>query len=649
MKNRKRSSERVYLIGGIFSLTGHLAWLGIYKKKAAELKIKLINEKGGINGKKLKLVYFDDRSSPQIATMLVERLILREKVLAIVGTSSVPLSLAVAKIANRYKVPCFVNSGYLIDPYRDIFVFNTAHRSEIAILKGLQYFSECGIKRVGFLMPIGPLGDVGSYLGRLVAKILKIEIVAEERFELNPEEIKVCISRLISFHPHALFSFVTGFPAFWVAKTLRDMGLCLPLLLSHGNASPSFFRSVKHLNNPIFVPTGKTMIIEYLPEGDSSKNIILEFNKYHKAYFGEPANYHSAEVADAIDLICEALRTGATNPEEVKEAVEGLKGFVGMQGVYTFSENDHYGTCVTDIMLLKIQDGEIQIQKVPLLKYDLSKEFVERQTNIFRNKVTYTLFSNILITKEYINQKDKDEIERISSWDYLRLKEEFFEALYKGEEIKARILLDEILVYFYKIEDLELLRAITLEMAFGFMEVIRRISDENSLRSFRVNLLRSLIRTNEKKEFLKTIIDLYNYSLSLSQKGKKSQDLIFRLIFLIKENLHENLKVSTIARRIGISPSYLVHRVKKEYGFTVKELMIKLKVHKALTLLAFSNQSIGEIAHELGFSDQGHFTKVFKKYTKMTPRVFRENLPGSYIRLKSMLEQLIPTTDYHMN
>ena len=55
--------------------------------------------------------------------------------------------------------PAFVNSGYAIDPATDLFVFNTAHKTEFAIACSFQYFVERGMNKLALLMPEGPLGD----------------------------------------------------------------------------------------------------------------------------------------------------------------------------------------------------------------------------------------------------------------------------------------------------------------------------------------------------------------------------------------------------------------------------------------------------------------------------------------------------------
>ena len=77
-----------YKIGVILPLTGYLSWLGEYMKKGAELKVEMINKAGGVNGRPLELIIYDDQSSPETATRVAQRLISTDGVIALQGTGS---------------------------------------------------------------------------------------------------------------------------------------------------------------------------------------------------------------------------------------------------------------------------------------------------------------------------------------------------------------------------------------------------------------------------------------------------------------------------------------------------------------------------------------------------------------------------------
>lgn len=351
-------------IGGIFSLTGYLSWLGEYKKKAAELKVEMINQAGGVNGQQLELISYDDNSSPEQAAKVAQRLISKDEVVAMAGTASVPLSGAVASMANRYKIPTIINSGYAVDTSKDPYLFNTSHKTDFAVITAYKVFKKKGIKKLALLMPIGPLGEIGGTAARKYAAEYGITIVGEEKFDVKAADVTAQLAKIRNMNPQAIFAFVTGEPAALIGRNMDQLNFKVPLLVSHGNANPGFLKLVSNVRTEMLVPSGKVMKPEALPDSDPTKKVIVEFNKRHIAKYKEPANYFSAELADAIALIAEGLRTtGNTDPVKLRAAIENIKNFVGMQGIYTFTAKDHHGTRPEDMILLTVKAGKWEVPR----------------------------------------------------------------------------------------------------------------------------------------------------------------------------------------------------------------------------------------------------------------------------------------------
>ena len=85
-------------IGLMTSTVGRYAGMGSEQKEGALMAIDFINERGGINGRKLKAVFVDDEGDPQKAAMLARKLIGEDKVVAIAGPTSVAATHAVGEI-----------------------------------------------------------------------------------------------------------------------------------------------------------------------------------------------------------------------------------------------------------------------------------------------------------------------------------------------------------------------------------------------------------------------------------------------------------------------------------------------------------------------------------------------------------------------
>lgn len=94
-------------------------------------------------------------------------------------------------------------------------------------------------------------------------------------------------------------------------------------------------------------------------------------------------------------------------------------------------------------------------------------------------------------------------------------------------------------------------------------------------------------------------------------------------IFYISKNLYQNISLTDICQTLHFNPSYLSRLFKKEMNMTISEFIMKEKIEEAKRLLILSNHSILEISSLLHFTDQSYFTKIFKKLTGITPKVYR--------------------------
>lgn len=118
-------------------------------------------------------------------------------------------------------------------------------------------------------------------------------------------------------------------------------------------------------------------------------------------------------------------------------------------------------------------------------------------------------------------------------------------------------------------------------------------------------------------------IGMLFFKLILSKKSDNSAN-IDAMINYIKTNIHKNLSVDDVISQSSYSKSRASAIFKEETGKTIIEYISEQKVLEAQSLLIFSNSSILDIAVDLGYGDQSYFTKVFSKYTGITPSKFRK-------------------------
>ncbi|WP_197076556.1 helix-turn-helix domain-containing protein [Domibacillus indicus] len=107
-------------------------------------------------------------------------------------------------------------------------------------------------------------------------------------------------------------------------------------------------------------------------------------------------------------------------------------------------------------------------------------------------------------------------------------------------------------------------------------------------------------------------------------KNKEMSPVIVKCQRYINEHVYEPLSLTRIAHYAELSPSHVSAAFKKETGFTVSEAIQKARIEEAESLLMLTAHPIAVIGAWLQFTDQSHFTKVFKKYTGQTPKQYRQ-------------------------
>ena len=110
-----------------------------------------------------------------------------------------------------------------------------------------------------------------------------------------------------------------------------------------------------------------------------------------------------------------------------------------------------------------------------------------------------------------------------------------------------------------------------------------------------------------------------------------------RAVDLIRDEFRENLTISGVAAEVGIHPYHLSRVFQQFHRQTVSEFVNRQRVQFACQELTKSEKGLAEIALTAGFTDQSHFTRVFRQVTGITPRAFRNDI--ARVRLRTKLDR----------
>lgn len=126
------------------------------------------------------------------------------------------------------------------------------------------------------------------------------------------------------------------------------------------------------------------------------------------------------------------------------------------------------------------------------------------------------------------------------------------------------------------------------------------------------------------KELMSLVISLLELSRESLAAKKSSETLMMSAQNYIQQHLGNDFGIEDIADYLGISCSYFCLLFKNHFGETFVEYLTKQRIEKAKCLLSGSEKSVTEIGSVVGYQERRYFTKVFQKYTGMTPSEFRQ-------------------------
>lgn len=124
---------------------------------------------------------------------------------------------------------------------------------------------------------------------------------------------------------------------------------------------------------------------------------------------------------------------------------------------------------------------------------------------------------------------------------------------------------------------------------------------------------------------LSLVVRLISRTFIISKTQQKTPDRIAAMVQYIHENIYwpEKLRIDAVAENFHRNKDHLNVYFKQHAGKTIKEYILQYKIELIKTRLLYSDLNITEIAYELGFNDESHLNKLFKKTHGQTAKAFR--------------------------
>jgi len=335
-------------IGFHAPLTGFAASDGKSSSEGAKLAVAQINEAGGIGGKMLELVIYDDQAKPAQAIPIANKLIGQDKVVVAVSGSYSGPTRSAAGVFQEAKIPYV--SAYAIHP--DItragdYVFRTSFLGEIQGRAGAKLIGETlGKKKVVMITLQNDFGKSLAAGFKEANESYGVAIINEYEYSMKDRQFGSIVAKVKADQPEALYASGYYFTAGPLVSQLRAAGIDVPIIGQEGYDSQKFIEIAGESSEGVIITTSLDRDSD-VPE---TRQFIEEFEKRA----GFKTDMVAASSHTAIMVVAEAMKkAGTTDSKAIRDAVAQTDLKVST-GTIKFNK---LGECMKAVQVQVVKNG----------------------------------------------------------------------------------------------------------------------------------------------------------------------------------------------------------------------------------------------------------------------------------------------------
>jgi branched-chain amino acid transport system substrate-binding protein len=298
------SAQAPVKIGASLSLTGSYAALGQNQQRGYQLCAKHVNEKGGVLGRKVEFVLYDDQSLGATGVRLYERLITQDKVDAIMGPYSSAITEAVANVNEKYKMPMVAPMASTTAIFRKgrNFIFMVQSPAEVYLEGLIDMAAKRGLKTVAITNEdtLFPKATVNGTID--LAKKKGLQVVFVESYPKGNTDFSAILTKVRTANPDVLAAATYFDDAVAITRQMKELNVNPKMFgVTVGGDLPKFYDLLG--KNAEFV-YGATQWEPELPYPGAK-----EFTEsYKKEFPGADLSYHSAGGYAGCQILVEAIK-----------------------------------------------------------------------------------------------------------------------------------------------------------------------------------------------------------------------------------------------------------------------------------------------------------------------------------------------------
>jgi len=320
-------------IGFFAPITGPAAADGASAKNAVELGVKEVNDAGGIRGKKIELIVYDDRLNPQEAVAIANKLIEKDKVIGVVSGAYSGPTRVTAPIFQKAGMPMV--AGYAVHP--DVtwdakaktpndYIFRNGFLGEIEGAAAAEFaVKNLKAKRISLIFMDNDFGRAISSGFAERAEKLGATILTKQMYKFPGEkDFRPFLTRIKEGNPDLIFAAGYYNEAASIVRQAKELGIKSQLMGEEGFDSPKFLE--------IAGPAAEGVTIATNLDRDDPRPVVQNFLKNYRQAYGEDADMVGASSYDAFMILVNAIKEAGTDPKSIQKALFATKDYNGLTG-----------------------------------------------------------------------------------------------------------------------------------------------------------------------------------------------------------------------------------------------------------------------------------------------------------------------------
>jgi len=365
-----------YLIGFVGDLTGRMSEMGTANKRGMDIAIEAINAAGGINGRPFKAIVYDSESDATKSVLHAKRLIEVDKAIILTCFNLSGSTMASIPTAEAGKTVLFSASASerIWIPTKK-WVFNVVPRQwEASIPMLIEILQQKGAKKIAYIYIDTVYGQTGRETFDRAVKEMKFTPAIITKYAPGTTDVGPQITHIKASGADGVLISGNLADTVMVIKNARDMGFTGPIVSDYGIVGPEFIDLGGKYVEGIVTTSLKALVAPELEGNDPQKKVALElYNAYTKLH-GQFSLY-AGHMWDEMYLLAEALKKVDPKLDPTKDAdlveirakirdnLEMIKGFVGQNGIFNYSPDNHNGLSPKCYVPVVVEGGRWKLYK----------------------------------------------------------------------------------------------------------------------------------------------------------------------------------------------------------------------------------------------------------------------------------------------